>query len=571
MSKEDLRSKIIPTTVYNQDENENLDNKRFDTKDLIYLDFGDSNYDEEKTEEELRVSATDYAIMNGIQMSESYQTQMGKKAIHSILTRFSGDIKHKYITIFMDLGVAAADMNCMKNHGICPALHYKLSENENIKEVKDKNGKTIYHTINIGEYPKTKVNKELEELLENLYNRGKVKEGLEPTGRWYSGNGAQILATPYAGKHSPEFEYAGNKYVRVISYPIDKEYKYSNGTIVGEKGTANWVEVKPMSFIIKNWDEMPKSINPNGTGRAKYFDLRAEEAIISGIMFHPGEIGSQDQYTTMWQNSTVRGFLNGIDVRNIKENGAQEYGVDGGGNYLGECNFLNEAFNLSRQPIMEYAIPDSEIEIPDDAFNGCITLKKLIIHDGVKSIGKRAFEGLDFKCAYKTKNGEIIFDNKIPENIEEYTEIIELDKIKKPYERFDYNIVITKNLEGISNLSDTLNKNKFKIPFIYASELVEKNKTDILVKNSDFRFFKNELPDINKQLLDFPQEERLDFYKFANSIGCFSKEKMIDKQGKETNIELAQKASSLMANILKTDRMKLRQISWIIRFTSTRY
>ena len=211
------------------------------------------------------------------------------------------------------------------------------------------------------------------------------------------------------------------------------------------------------------------------------------------------------------------------------------------------------------------------LEIPDDAFNGCITLKKLIIHDEVKSIGKRAFEGLDFKFAYKTKNGELIFDSNIPENIEEYTEIIELDKIKKPYEKFDYNILITKNLEGISNLSDTLNKNKFKIPFIYASELVEKNKTDILTKNSDFRFFKNELQDINKQLLNLPEEEKLDFYKFANSIGCFSKEKMLDKQGKETNIELAQKASSLMANILKTDRMKLRQISRIIRFTSTRY
>lgn len=38
--------------------------------------------------------------------------------------------------------------------------------------------------------------------------------------------------------------------------------------------------------------------------------------------------------------------------------------------------------------MIEYTIPDSETEIPDDAFNGCITLKKLIIHPGIKSIGK---------------------------------------------------------------------------------------------------------------------------------------------------------------------------------------
>lgn len=59
-------------------------------------------------------------------------------------------------------------------------------------------------------------------------------------------------------------------------------------------------------------------------------------------------------------------------------------------------------------------------------------------------------------------------------------------------------------------------------------------------------------------LLDFPEEERLDFFKFASSLGCFSTEKMLDKKGKETQVPLAQKASSLLAQLLKTDEMKLR-------------
>ena len=59
-------------------------------------------------------------------------------------------------------------------------------------------------------------------------------------------------------------------------------------------------------------------------------------------------------------------------------------------------------------------------------------------------------------------------------------------------------------------------------------------------------------------LLKFPEEERLDFYKFASALGCFSTEKMLDKKGKETQVLLAQKATSLLAQLLKTDEMKLR-------------
>ena len=77
-------------------------------------------------------------------------------------------------------------------------------------------------------------------------------------------------------------------------------------------------------------------------------------------------------------------------------------------------------------------------------------------------------------------------------------------------------------------------------------------------ENSDFRFFKSEIPNINDMLLDFPEEERLDFFKFATAIGCFSTEKMLDQKGRETQVLLAQKASSLLAKVLKTDEMRLR-------------
>ncbi len=424
-----------------------------------------------------------------------------------------------------------------------------------IRKVKDEDDKTIYHTLQLGAFPKTNQNKTLSQTLESLYNGGRLKEGLTATGRWYTENGQKEYKRDFAGKHSPEFEYNGKLYVRQISMPNSEETTYSDGTIAGEVGTVRWEEVEPISFVIKNWDEMPKVINPNGNGKAKYFDLRAEEAILANIPFYPDE---DDLNSTMWQNSMPRGFLNGIDVRNIKQNGNPEFGAARGGNFTGQCNFLNEAFNLAREPIYEYVIPESETEIPDDAFNGCISLKKVTMHPGITSIGKRSFDGIDFKYAYRLKTGELVFGQELPEKQEEYQDVVELRKLAKPLIGFDYNILVKKEkLEQITHLSERLNKHKFKVPYVYAEQLADNGKIDSLCENADFRFLRSELPNINEQLLLFPEEERLDFFKFAQALGCFSDEKILNKNGKETNVILAQKASSLLVKLLKTDKLKL--------------
>ena len=137
--------------------------------------------------------------------------------------------------------------------------------------------------------------------------------------------------------------------------------------------------------------------------------------------------------------------------------------------------------------------------------------------------------------------------------------MVELGKIAKSFDGFDYSILVQSDKLGeITDFSEILSKNKFSIPCVYGLALVESGKTKSFCENSDFRIFKNEIPKINDMLLDFPKEERLDFFKFASSLGCFSAEKMLDKKGKETQVLLAQKASSLLAQLLKTDEMKLR-------------
>ena len=102
-----------------------------------------------------------------------------------------------------------------------------------------------------------------------------------------------------------------------------------------------WVRVEPIVWKIQNWSELPKEINPNGNGVAEYIELVTEQAIIAGMNFYPTE---DDENAELWQNSTIRGYLNGINVNNIKSNGNLEFGAPHGGDFS-SGGFLQEAFD----------------------------------------------------------------------------------------------------------------------------------------------------------------------------------------------------------------------------------
>ena len=474
MKKEDLRNQIIPTKINNINKIKYTENESFYTEDLIYLDSYDEQFKDKYTDLDRCVSATDYAQMNYTSVFNNYKTHTGKPTTSLWLRSNNSESKVDYIYVDGKYNKGLVSLNSV---GVCPSMHYKFPNNIkeqgknetrelDIKEVKDTNGNVIYHTLQIGEYPKTKVDESLSEVLEALYNGGKIKNGIGATGRWYSCNGAKNSDKDYSGRHSPEFEYNGEKYARVISNPWKwGNSQYSDGTNYGETGTVRWVKVEPISFIIKNWNEMPESINPRGNGKAEYFDLRAEEVINGNIPFYPNE---DDLNRTIWQNSMLRGFLNGIDVRNITKNGNLEFSANRGGDFSNQCNFINEAFNGEREPIYEYTIPESETMIPDDAFNGCISLKKLIIHPGITSIGKNAFDGLDFKYAYRLKTGELVFSQELPKNKEDYIEKTEFKKIPKAFTGVDYiQLIDSDNLNKFVDFAEILDNKKFNIPYVY--------------------------------------------------------------------------------------------------------
>ena len=124
---------------------------------------------------------------------------------------------------------------------------------------------------------------------------------------------------------------------------------------------------------------------------------------------------------------------------------------------------------------------------------------------------------------------------------------------------FDYGMLLkNKDFNSLKELVEVLEKNKFSIPYEYGIALALDGKEKIFNEKTDFRFFKNEIPNINNELANYSDSENINFYKFAYSLGCFSKEKIVDKRYQETSVPLAQKASSFLAILLRTDSMRLR-------------
>ena len=334
----DLAKFILPTKLDNIDENQYSGNKRFQTEDLIYLDTYDDVSDFSRND--IITYPTDYAIMNNALMSCSNESPKGRK---SCLTWLRSALSYYAVDIIDTDGHIAGSHVCTTHVGLCPALHLNLTsviyarswscDFFRISEIKTK-GSGKYHTIEFGEYPKTYVGDRKNEKLEKLYSSRR----LVSTGKTYTG---RINNNGEFTSHS-EFEYEGQKYVRVLTERCTDWSEYSDGTKAPKDGTYMWVKVKPIVWKIRNWDELPKNINPNGLGKAEFIDIRTDEAIISGIPFHPEE----DNNCSMWQNSTIRGYLNGINVNNIKTNGNTSFTAPNGGDFTGKNNFLAEALNI---------------------------------------------------------------------------------------------------------------------------------------------------------------------------------------------------------------------------------
>lgn len=224
-----------------------------------------------------------------------------------------------------------------------PRLWFGWNRDYNIEYNNEKG----YHTLEFGEYPQTFVgaafNTELESYItDNNINAAGVLAGLQATGKSWSSNGASGSSGGYTSKLNVEYLYQGQKYVRASnnSAYTGPTYVFSDSTLISYRGVFYWFKVEPIKWIIMNWDKLPVYINPEGSGTAIKTELYAENMLIGGISSYPNQT---DENCSMWQNSTPRGWLNGINVNNLPTNGAPS-----GGDFSG-VGFYYEAFNENEQ------------------------------------------------------------------------------------------------------------------------------------------------------------------------------------------------------------------------------
>jgi len=271
-----------------------------------------------------------------------------------------------------------------------------------------------YHTIEFGFYPQDVCDEE--NTLEGLYSKGMLKK----TGKSYVGQ--QVFESKWNyndyDTHSQktlknlEYEYNGKKYVRVTSsyrdmgivkdpycrisekarrYTIDHALK--DGHKRPENGGVKWVEVKPIKWIIRNWNDMPKEINPQGTGKAKTMILRSELAIntMPYFILAPNEKKPHAQYKEIylgggivkdmfmgygsargciWQNSLLRAYLNGYNIAQELEkgNGLKSLGRKENFDFT-DSGFLNEAFDYDLEKLYERRNKVSEEDETEKVFS----------------------------------------------------------------------------------------------------------------------------------------------------------------------------------------------------------
>ena len=353
-----LKDYIVKTLLENTDENQCTGNPAFDTQDYVFLE----SYDEIKdlSDDQRIVYPSDYAVMNGATLEWEKRGPKDRQPTWYWLRSAYSDEDLVY-RVFYE-GSVINNVPHFKSAGLCPVLHLNLlsvisarcasSLAFKIEPFKDKSGKVLYHTIEFGSYPQDKARNSSE--LEKLYNAHR----LTPTGKTYTG----YMKNDGSFEQNKEFEYGDKKYVRVISKKyVGFESEYIDKTEASENGIPMWAEVQPIKWKIKNWDELPRSINPNGKGIAKTIYVKSEEALLSGIPFYPENGKTQH---TMWQNSPLRAIFNGYDLHEELNNGNgnNEYKSDINYNMKGK-GFLREAFDISLDLSSSMEQTDSKIQI----------------------------------------------------------------------------------------------------------------------------------------------------------------------------------------------------------------
>lgn len=376
----DLKNCIISTKKqYNSGI---YDDVIFQTYDKVFIgNFYDYT---NKYNHSLRAFPTDYAILCGACYDFNANVPIGEKiyrkekAKDSVIFTDSQNCENTNALESYVISnnqddkdtVLADELHCT----VVPMMRFDLSKlnsinssrlGVNFKKYRNKLNSGIDMIVTIGEYPQTCANKTLNIKLEELYQQNKLTR----TGKTFTG---RYDAEKQTFVQNEEFSYENERYVRVK----DESYVgfYSKWMfedfIGGEK--YFWVKVEPIEWIILNWKEIEQDLlnfhkqllsAKNNT----ILELVTRNGIIGGMPFYPFE--APNNYHLLWQNSTIRNYLNGYDSGECTPFVNEEFLLKDGGNFKDKNNFLTEAFDceslIQSNAKMEEALVDLNARVEE--------------------------------------------------------------------------------------------------------------------------------------------------------------------------------------------------------------
>lgn len=349
IDEELFKALFVPITI-----EQGYDDKKCITRD--YVAIRDSRRFEYDC---MKPKASDFALMNGAYQQDGYSWEMLASELPEIgYYDENGEYQRRSDRI-LAMGVRP----CMRMN---IEVFKELIKNDfwrgyfDASVTGDESGKT-YHRIDFGEYPMDRVFTSKYNV-DDMIREGEYRlTGRRIWGRQITGVGEGLLGFPklvdftrcaeYYDASEDDLTTAGSKIVKVLKkrpFLGRRDIVYRNGDRLFNGIDEEYVCVEKISWIIRNWDELPSDINMFGDGSAKYIDLISEKILISGFPYHPAK---DRPNSALWQNSTIRGYLNGINVDKIIDNGNPKFSAPNGGNFEYYRNFLNAVFRLPRESI----------------------------------------------------------------------------------------------------------------------------------------------------------------------------------------------------------------------------
>ena len=198
------------------------------------------------------------------------------------------------------------------------------------------------------------------------------------------------------------------------------------------------------------------------------------------------------------------------------------------------------AFNGCKQ-LAKIEIPNSVTKIGDSAFRHCLKLKKINMPANLEKIGYCAFLLNEDQYEENEINKEIT----IPEGVKDLGT-----------EFFQYNCIDYDKKNKLIRLYNSILPHKY-IPSEYLGYLCRNGKLVEFLNQANFNNYESHLLEYITDLPYESAENQFNFFKFAVNLGCFSNKKIIDKNGRETGVTYSQKASALLALLLKNKDLQL--------------